>query len=101
MIHYNPKDHSYPYRYLDLHEKIYNELIAEINSRPKTPPQKRLSKKEFYKLVEKEPLHLFMDGFDEREERNSGKVVWFPLCEEPFPLEEVMKLREKYFLNLF
>lgn len=91
-----PKDPSYHRIDLDLNMKIYNELVAEINSRPKTSPQKRLSKKEFYKLVEKEPWHLFTDVFDEREERNSGKVVWFPLCEEPFSLEEVMELREQY-----
>lgn len=95
MIHYNPKDPSYHRIDLDLNMKIYNELIAEINSRPKTPPQKRLSKKEFYKLLERETWHLFTDIF-ERKERNSGKIVWFSLCEEPFSLEEVMELREQY-----
>lgn len=99
MIHYNPKDHSYQRIDLDFNMKIYNELIAEINSRPKSPPRKLLSKKQFYKLLEKEPWHLFTDVFDEREERNSGKVIWFPLCEEPLPLEEVMELREQYMKN--
>ena len=96
MIHYNPKDPSYHRIDLDLNMKIYNELFAETDSRPKNPPQKRISKEEFYKLIEKEPWHLFTNVFDEREERNSGTAIWFPLCEEPFPLEEIMELREQY-----
>lgn len=97
MIRYNPEE--YPCPDLDWHMKIYNELLSEIDSRPKNPPQKRLSKKEFYKLVEKEPWHLFTNVYDEIEERNSGKVIWLPLCEEPLPLEEIMELREQYKKN--
>lgn len=97
MIHNNPE--KYPCPHLDWHMKIYNELLAETDSRPKNPPLKRISKEEFYKLVEKEPWHLFTNVYDEIEERNSGKVIWLSLCEEPLPLEEVMELREQYKKN--
>lgn len=99
MTHYNPKEHSYQRIDLYLNMKIYNQLLAETDSRPKNPPQKLLSKKQFYKLVEKEPWHLFTNVYDEIEERHSGKVIFLPLCEDPLPLEKVMELREQYKKN--
>jgi hypothetical protein len=57
MIHYNPKEDLH--HHLDSLEKIYNELLAETDSHPKNPPVEKLAKEEFYKLVEKEPWHLY------------------------------------------
>ena len=101
MIHYNPKDPSYHRIDLDLNMKIYNELLAEIDSRPKNPPQKRLSKKQFYKLLERDPYPLITNPFDERVTLNHTELIWFSQCKKPIPLKEVIKLREKYFPNLY
>lgn len=96
MILYNPKDHSYQRIDLDLNMKIYNELLAQTDSQPKNPPFRKLSKKQFYELVKKEPWHLFSNVYDDVEDRNDGKVIWMPLCKEPLRLEEIMELRKQY-----
>lgn len=101
MIQYNPEDPSYHRIDLDLNMKIYNELFAEIDSRPKNPPQKRLSKKQFYELLERFPYILITASFDEKVTMNNTELIWFPQCKKPIPLKEVMKLREKYFPNLY
>ena len=101
MRHYNPKDQSYHRIDLDLNMKIYNELIAEIDSKPKNPPRKRLSKKEFYKLLERDHSPLITNPFDERVTMNHTELIWLSQCKKPIPLKEVTKLREKYFPNLF
>lgn len=98
---YNPKDPSYQRIDLDLNMKIYNELLAEIDSRPKNPPQKRLSKKQFYELLERCPSPLITNSFEERVTMNHTELIWFSQCKKPIPVKEVMKLREKYFPNLF
>lgn len=101
MTHYNPKEHSYQRIDLDLNMKIYNELLAEIDSRPKNPPQKRLSKKQFYKLLERCPTPLITTPFDDVVILNHTELLWFPQCKKPFPVKEVMELRKKYFPNLY
>lgn len=97
MINYNPEE--YLYHHLDSLKKKYNELLAETDSQPKNLPVEKLAKEEFYKLLEEQPWHLYANVYDETEDRNCGKVIWLPLCKEPLPLEEVMKLRELYKKN--
>lgn len=79
--------------------KEFLDYFKQTDSQPKNPPRKRLSKKQFYELVKKEPWHLYTNVYDETEDRNCGKVIWLPLCKEPLPLEEVMRLRELYKKN--
>ena len=101
MIHYNPKDPSYHPIDLDFNMKMYNEIVAELDYRPKNPPQKRLSKKQFYELLERFPYILIPDSDDEKVTMNNTELIWFSQCKKPIPLKEVMKLREKYFPNLY
>lgn len=84
---------------LELVYKEWTDLLAQTDSQPKNPPFRKLSKKQFYELVKKEPWHLFSNVYDDVEDRNDGKVIWMPLCKEPLPLEEIMELREQYKKN--
>lgn len=79
--------------------KEFLDYIKQTDSQPKNPPHKRLSKKQFYKLLERNPLPLITNSYDETVTLNRTQVVWFPQCKKPLPLKEVMKLREKYFPN--
>ena len=101
MTHYKPEEHLYQRIDLDLNMKIYNELLAEIDSQTKNPPQKRLSKKQFYKLLERNPTPLITTTFDDVVILNHTELLWFPQCKKPFPIKEVMELKKKYFPNLF
>ena len=70
--------------------QAFFDNLKKIEAQPKNPPLQRLSKKEFYELVKKEPWHLYTSVYDEVETLNGMKVIWLPLCEEPLPLEEII-----------
>lgn len=77
------------------------DYLKQTDSQPKNPPRKRLSKKQFYELLERDPSPLITNVYDEIETLNDKQVIWFSLCKEPLPLNEVMTLRKKYFPNLY
>ena len=81
--------------------KEFLDYIKQTDSHPKNPPHKRLSKKQFYELLERDPSPLITNSFDERVTLNHTELIWFPQCKKPLPLKEVIKLREKYYPNLF
>lgn len=81
--------------------QCFLDEAAKIDSQPKNSPHKRLSKKEFYKLLERDPSPLITIPFDEKVTLNHTELIWFSQCKKPIPLKEVMKLRKKYFPYLY
>ena len=86
-----------------MEKKIINVRVNlnEVDSQPKDPPHKRLSKMQFYELLERNPSPLITNSSDERVTMNHTELLWFPQCKKPFPVKEVMELRKKYFPNLY
>lgn len=81
--------------------QCFFDETAKKDSQPKNPPRKKLSKKQFYKLLERCPSPLITNPLDERVTMNHTELIWFSQCKKPIPLKEVMALRKKYYPDLF
>ena len=81
--------------------EIYKKFIAEIDSQPKNPPQKRLSKKEFYKLLERDPSPLITNPFDEKSNIESYRVNMVLSMQEAYSAQRSDEIARKVFSEHF